>query len=85
MLERRSGADLYRQFGQNPSKEGDKAVVNDFRKNTLHGLKESKEAWDDLRLPYDTAWGVVIVTPSAPPTEQVQRSFPRTNTPRSSS
>ena len=57
--------DLYRQFGAHPSKATDWRAVGNFRKKALRELKKIKEGWDGLR--YDTARGVLIVMPSAPP------------------
>lgn len=56
---------LYRQFGAHPLKAGDKRTVDDFRKKCLRELKKIQGAWSGLR--YDTARGVLIVMPSAPP------------------
>ena len=55
---------LYRQFGANPSKAGDKAVVNDFRKKSLRELKKIKDAWPGLS--YRLGRGTLIVGPSRP-------------------
>ena len=49
----------------NPSKVGDKTVVNDFRKMSLGELKKIEEAWPGLN--YGLARDVLIVEPSAPP------------------
>ena len=55
---------LYRQFGVDPARAGDKLVVNDFRKDCLRELKKIKDAWPDLH--YSTAKGALILSPSPP-------------------
>ena len=61
---RLSWTNLYRQFGADPARAGDKLVVNDFRKDCLRELKKIKTAWPELN--YATAKGVLIVSPSPP-------------------
>ena len=53
---------LYRQFGADPAKAGDKVVQQAFRRDCLRELKKIKTAWPDLR--YTTAQGVLVVSPS---------------------
>ena len=53
---------IYRQLGAKPSKEDDKLVVNDFRKDCLRELKKIKLAWPGLN--YATGKGVLILHPS---------------------
>ena len=55
---------LYRQFGVDPARAGDKLVVNDFRKDCLRELNKIKDAWPDLH--YSTAKGALILSPSPP-------------------
>ena len=55
---------LYRQFGVDPARAGDKLVVNDFRKDCLRELQKIKDAWPDLH--YSTAKGALILSPSPP-------------------
>ena len=55
---------LYRQFGVDPAKAGDKLVVNDFRKDCLRELKKIKDAWPDLH--YRTVTGALLLSPSLP-------------------
>ena len=60
---------LYRQFGADPLKVGEKLVVNDFRKDCLRELKKIKMAWAGLD--YATPKGALVLlpttTPSVPP------------------
>ena len=53
---------LYRQFGADPTKAGDRVTVDNFRKDSLRELKKIKLAWPDLH--YATAKGVLILYPS---------------------
>ena len=55
---------LYRQFGADPAKAGDKRTVDNFRTKALRELKKIKLAWPELN--YATAKGVLIVSPSTP-------------------
>ena len=55
---------LYRQFGVDPAKAGDKATLSNFRKDCLRELKKIKIAWSDLH--YQTAKGALVVSPSPP-------------------
>ena len=64
---------LYRQFGADPAKAGDKRTVDNFRTKALRELKKIKMAWPELN--YATAKGVLIVSPSTPsvlPAQQLQ-------------
>ena len=64
---------LYRQFGADPAKTGDKRTVDNFRTKALRELKKIKMAWPELN--YATAKGVLIVSPSTPsvlPAQQLQ-------------
>ena len=70
---RLSWRSLYRQFGANLARAGDKNIVNRFRTECLRELKKIKAAWPDLN--YATAKGVLILSPSKPaipPAEQRQ-------------
>ena len=69
---RLSWASLYRQFGADPAKAGDKRTVDAFRTDCLRELKKIKTSWPGLN--YTTAKGVLILspsTPSIPPTRQI--------------
>ena len=55
---------LYRQFGVDPARAGDKLVVNYFRKDCRRELYKIKDAWTDLH--YSTAKGALILSPSPP-------------------
>ena len=55
---------LYRQFGLDPAKAGDKDTVQNFRKNSLRELKKIKAAWPGLD--YATPAGGLILRPSPP-------------------
>ena len=64
---------LYRQFGVNPTKASKKRPVDYFRTDCLRELKKIKTAWPGLQ--YETAKGVLIVSPSTPtisPTNALQ-------------
>ena len=56
---------LYRQFGENPARAGNKYAVNDFRRKCLRELKKISEAWPGLN--WELARGTLIVAPSKPP------------------
>ena len=62
---------LYRQFGADPAKAGNKFIVNAFRTDCLRELKKIKTAWPDLN--YATAKGVLILSPSNPRIPPVQQ------------
>ena len=68
---RLSWASLYRQFGADPDKAGDKNTVNNFRTKCLRELKKIKTAWPSLN--YATAKGVLLLSPSAPSILPAQR------------
>ena len=55
---------LYRQFGVDPAKAGDKLVVNDFRKDCLRELQKIKQAWPGPALP-DGEGGAASLTVAA--------------------
>ena len=61
---RLSWKQLYRQFGVNPAKAGDKRTVDDFRKDCLRELVKIKTAWPDLNC--STGKGVLVLLPSKP-------------------
>ena len=61
---RPSWRSLYRQFGANPARAGDKNTVNRFRTECLRELKKIKVSWPELN--YATAKGVLILSPSKP-------------------
>ena len=56
---------LYRQFGVNPAKAGDKRTVDDFRKDCLRELVKIKLARPDLN--YSTGKGVLVLLPPRNP------------------
>ena len=66
---RLSWRSLYRQFGANLARAGDKNTVNRFRTECLRELKKIKAAWPELN--YATAKGVLILSPSKPAIPQV--------------
>ena len=55
---------LFKQFGADPAKVGDRNTVNDFRTKSLRELKKIKRAWPDLR--YATVTGGLVISPSPP-------------------
>ena len=55
---------LYRQFGVDPDKAGDKRTVDAFRTDCLRELVKIKLAWPDLN--YSTGKGVLVLWPSKP-------------------
>ena len=57
---------LYRQFGLDPAKAGDKQTVKNFRRKILREFVKIKTAWPSLN--YGTAPGVLILYPSPPAT-----------------
>ena len=61
---RLSWANLYRQFGVEPTKAGNRRTVDDFRKDCLRELKKIQAAWPELN--YQTARGVLVLFPSKP-------------------
>ena len=54
---------LYRQFGADPAKAGDRITVDNFRKDYLRELTKIKTAWPELQ--YETAQSVLVVSPSS--------------------
>ena len=61
---RLSWRQLYRQFGADPVKAGDKNIVNSFRTKCLRELTKIKVAWPDLH--YQTVTGALVLLPSPP-------------------
>ena len=55
---------LFKQFGADPAKAGNRNTVNDFRTKSLRELKKIKRAWPDLR--YATVTGGLVISPSPP-------------------
>ena len=55
---------LYRQFGADPAKAGEKFTVRNFRSDCLRELKKIKRAWPGLH--YHTVTGGLVLSPSAP-------------------
>ena len=70
---RLSWARLYRQFGMDPGKAGDKRIADDFRKDCLRELKKIQIAWPELN--YVTAHGVLILQPSKPAVPPARLQF----------
>ena len=68
---RLSWASLYRQFGADPAKAGDKRTVDAFRTDCLRELKKIKTSWPSLH--YATGKGVLIIHPSVPSILPAQR------------
>ena len=61
---RLSWTSLYRQFGADPAKANDKAILSNFRADCLRELKKIKDAWPDLH--YRTVTGALLLSPSPP-------------------
>ena len=55
---------LYRQFGVDPAKAGNRRTVDNFRTDCLRELKKIKNAWPDLH--YQTVKGALLLSPSPP-------------------
>ena len=55
---------LYRQFGADPAKAGNRRTVDAFRTDCLRELKKIKDAWPDLH--YQAVKGAVLLSPSPP-------------------
>ena len=55
---------LYRQFGADPAKAGNRRTVDAFRTDCLRELKKIKDAWPDLH--YQTVKGALLLSPSTP-------------------
>ena len=53
---------LYRQFGVDTAKAGDKATLSNFRADCLRELKKIKTSWPNLR--YGTVKGALVLAPS---------------------
>ena len=56
---------LYRQFGARPDRSNDIRTVDNFRTDCLRELKKINLAWPEFN--YDTAKGVLVLNPCAPP------------------
>ena len=61
---RLSWRQLYRQFGVDPAKAGDKSTLSNFRADCLRELKKIKRSWPDLH--YQTVTGTLVLSPSPP-------------------
>ena len=70
---RLSWARLYRQFGMDPGKAGDKRIADDFRKDCLRELKKIQIAWPELN--YAMAHGALIIQPSKPAVPPARLQF----------
>ena len=55
---------LYRQFGVDQAKGGNRRTVDNFRTDCLRELKKIKNAWPDLH--YQTVKGALLLSPSLP-------------------
>jgi hypothetical protein len=62
--ERLSWERLYRQFGADPERAGDKYVIRDFRKDVLRELKKLKLCWPSLT--FGTPVGCLEIRPCPP-------------------
>ena len=69
---RLSWARLYRQFGVDLVKAGERVTVDNFRKDCLRELKKIKLAWPGLN--YAMAPGVLVLRPSKPAVPRVASS-----------
>ena len=63
---------LYRQFGVNPAKDGDKRTVQNFRQDCLRELTKIKTAWPGLQYRIELGrrgekGGALVLLPSRPP------------------
>ena len=61
---RLSWRQLYRQFGVDPAKAGDKSTLSNFRSDCLRELKKINRSWPDLH--YQTVTGTLVLSPSPP-------------------
>ena len=61
---------LYRQFGVDPAKAGNRRTVDNFRTDCLREFKKIKNAWPDLH--YQTVTGALLLLPSPPTTAPSQ-------------
>ena len=61
---RLSWRQLYRQFGVDPAKAGDKSTISNFRADCLRELKKITRSWPDLH--YQTVTGALVLSPSPP-------------------
>ena len=61
---------LYRQFGADPARAGDKNTVNAFRTDCLRELKKSPARGRDLH--YQTVQGALLISPSPPAIQPAQ-------------
>ena len=62
---------LYRQFGADPAKAGDKRTVDNFRTDCLRELKKIKTAWPGLEYRIERGYrheknGSLVLLPSKP-------------------
>ena len=70
---RLSWARLYRQFGVDPAKAGDKRTAGNFRKDCLRELKKIQIAWPELN--YAAAHGALVLWPSKPAVPPARLQF----------
>ena len=61
---RLSWRQLYRQFGVDPAKAGEKSTLSNFRADCLRELKKINHSWPDLH--YRTVKGALLLSPSPP-------------------
>ena len=55
---------LYRQFGADPAKSGNRRTVDSFRTKCLRELQKIQRAWPDLH--YQTVKSGLVLFPSSP-------------------
>ena len=55
---------LYRQFGADPAKAGNRRTVDAFRTDCLRELEKIQRSWPDLH--YQTVKGALLLSPSPP-------------------
>ena len=70
---RLSWTSIYRQLGADPAQAADKFTVRNFRKDCLREFEKIKAAWPNLN--YETAKGVLILSPSTSAIPAEQRRF----------
>ena len=64
---------VYRQFGVDPAKAGNKETIQNFRREVLRELKKIQIAWPELN--YAMAHGALIIQPSKPAVPPARLQF----------